>query len=151
MRRLYHSFMLFGGCSCSRCIAYRRSHCCVEQSETVFEVVFRCQFLPVCVKRRPSFPDTILDFGRFLLMECNQLSQFFSRFHFLSRFQFKYRRFAFLFSFPKKRMLWLLKTFVFPWWILRPTFSVLSLNSYIFEADPWRLRTKARRRRTSKL
>ena len=67
LRRLYHSFMLFGGCPCSRSIAYRRSYCCVEQSETVFEqVVFRCQFLPVFV--------TSLDFGRFLLLECNQLA-----------------------------------------------------------------------------
>ena len=67
--------MLFGGCPCSRCVAYRRSYCCVEQSETMFEhVVFRCQFLPVLVKRRPGCPDTILDFGRFLLLECNQLA-----------------------------------------------------------------------------
>ena len=37
--------------------------------------VFRCQFLPVLVKRRPSCPDTILDFGRFLLLERTQLAQ----------------------------------------------------------------------------
>ena len=75
MRRLHHSFMLFGGCPCSRCVAYRQCFCCVEQSETMFEhVVFRCQFLPVLVKRRPCCPGTILDFGRFLLLECNQLA-----------------------------------------------------------------------------
>ena len=75
LRRLYHSFMLFGGCPCSRWVAYRRSYCCVEQSETVVEeVVFRSQLLPVFVKRRPSFPDTIFDFGRFLTLACNQLT-----------------------------------------------------------------------------
>ena len=66
----------FGGCPCSRCVAYRRSYCCVEQSETVFEqVVFRCQLLSVLVKRRPGCPDTILDFGRFLLLECKLLAK----------------------------------------------------------------------------
>ena len=45
----------FGGCPCSRCVALRRSYCCVEQSETVFgQVVFRCQFLPVFGERLPS-------------------------------------------------------------------------------------------------
>ena len=45
----------FGGCPCSRCVALRRSYCCVEQSGTVFgQVVFRCQFLPVFGERLPS-------------------------------------------------------------------------------------------------
>ena len=35
--RLWHSFMHFGGCPCSQCVKYRRSYCCVEQSESVLE------------------------------------------------------------------------------------------------------------------
>ena len=76
LRRLYDSLMLFGGCPCSRCVAYRRSYCCVEQSETVFEhVISRCQLLPVLVKQRPGCPDSILDFGRLLLPERDHLAQ----------------------------------------------------------------------------
>ena len=37
--------------------------------------VFRCQLLPVLVERRPSCPDSILDFGRPLLQERNRLAQ----------------------------------------------------------------------------
>ena len=78
-----------------------------------------CEVLSKHVKRRPSCPDTILNFGHFLLLECNQLALSISRFHFLSGFRFF-----------EQRLLWLLRTFVFPGRILRPTFSVLSLNSY---------------------
>ena len=38
-------------------------------------VVFRCQLLPVLVKRRPGCPDSILDFGRLLLPERDHLAQ----------------------------------------------------------------------------
>ena len=144
--------MLFGGCPCSRCIAYRRSYCCVEQSETVFEqVVFRCQFLPVFVKRRPSCPDTILDFGRFLLLECNQLAWVSHAFTSCQDFNFNIVDLHFFFRFRAKAGCWEHSSFLggswdplfqyFPW--IRTTF--------FFEADPWRLRTKARRRRTSGL
>ena len=76
LRRLYHSFVFIGGCPCSRCVAYRLSYRCVEQPETMFEhVVFRCQLLPVLVERRPSYPDSILGFGRLLLQERNRLAQ----------------------------------------------------------------------------
>ena len=76
LRRLYRSLVLFCGCPCSRCVAYRRSYHCVEQPESMFEqVVFRCQFLPVLVKCRPSSPDSISDFGRLLLQERNHLAQ----------------------------------------------------------------------------
>ena len=30
LRRLYHSLLLFGGCPCSRCVAYPRSYHCVK-------------------------------------------------------------------------------------------------------------------------
>ena len=39
------------------------------------QVVFRCQFPPVLVKRRPSSPDSISGFGRLLLLESNHLAQ----------------------------------------------------------------------------
>ena len=38
-------------------------------------VVFRCQFLPVLVKCGPGSPDSISDFGRFLLSERDHLAQ----------------------------------------------------------------------------
>ena len=39
------------------------------------QVVFRCQFLSVLVKRRPDSPDSIADFGRLLLLGSNDLAQ----------------------------------------------------------------------------
>ena len=38
-------------------------------------VVFRCQLLPVLAECRPGSPDSILDFGRLLLLERNHLAQ----------------------------------------------------------------------------
>ena len=51
-------------------------------------VVFRCQLLPVLVKRRPGCPDSTLDFGRLLLLECNQLAQVFHAFTSCQDFDF---------------------------------------------------------------
>ena len=41
------------------------------------QVVFRCQFLSVLVKRRPGSPDSISDFGRLLLLESNIWPKYF--------------------------------------------------------------------------
>ena len=66
------------------------------------QVVSRCQLLSALVKRRPGCPDSILDFGPFLLPECNHLAQVLHAFtsgqdfdlnvidlHFLLRFRAK--------------------------------------------------------------
>ena len=130
LRRLYHSFMLFGGRPCFRCIAYRRSQCCVEQSDTVFEqVFFRCQLLHVFVKRRPDCPDTILDFGRFLLLKCNQSVQVSHAFTSCQDFNFNVIDLHFFFRFRAKAALTAVNVRL--GWILKSTFSVFSLNSCI--------------------
>ena len=67
-----------------------------KQSELLQHVVFRCQFLPVLVKRRPGCLDTILDFGRLLLLECNQLAQVFHAFTSCHDFGFNVITFVFL-------------------------------------------------------
>ena len=98
LRRLCHSFVFFGGCPCSRCAACRRSHCCVEQPESMFErVVVRCQLLPVLVECRPSSPDSILDFGRLLLQERDRLAQISHTFSSCQYFEFYVIDFSFFF------------------------------------------------------
>ena len=46
------------------------------------KVRFRGQLLFVFVERRQSSPDTILDLGHLLLLECNQLTKIFGTFFF---------------------------------------------------------------------
>ena len=102
----HYAVMFFVGCPCSRWVAYRRSYCCVEQSETVFEqIVFRCQLLSVLVKRRPGCPDTKLDFGRFLLLECNLLI----------KISILISSICISFFESEHKLLWLLRTFVPSW------------------------------------
>ena len=131
LRRQYHSFLLLGEWPCSRCIAYRRSYCCAKQSETVFEqIVFRCQFLPVFVKRRPSCPDTILNFGRFLLLENNQLALVSHAFIFCQDFNFNIVDLHFFFRFRANAAV-VAENFRLSWVDpVSPTFSVLSSNSH---------------------
>ena len=60
------------------------------------QVVFRCQFLTVLVKRRPGSPDSISDFGRLLLLESNHLAQVFRAFSSCQYFDFYVIDFNFL-------------------------------------------------------
>ena len=73
-------------------------------------VVFRCQLLPVLVKRRPGCPGSILDFGRLLLLERNHLAQVFRAFSSCQYFDF----YVIDLNFFSCARLWLLRIFVFP-------------------------------------
>ena len=89
LRRLHHSVVLFCGSPCAWCVKHRRSYHSVEMSESMFErVVSRCQFLSVLVERRLSSPDSISDFDRLLLLECNHLFQIFRVFSSFQYFEF---------------------------------------------------------------
>ena len=83
----------------------------------------------VFVERRLSIPGTILVLGRLLLLECNHLTKKFGTF-------FSGKNSTLILSISISFLLfelWLLRIFVFPGWILSPTFSVQCLKShYIF-------------------
>ena len=75
LRRLNHSFVLCCECPSSRGVVHRRGYRCVEKPKSMSK-----HASSVLVKRRPSSPDSISDFGRLLLLESYHLAQVFCTF-----------------------------------------------------------------------
>ena len=115
LRRLTHSFVLFCECLCSRGVAHRRGFHCVEKPKSMFLDVSSCLYWWNVAQAALI---------RFLIsvVSCCWKVIIWPKYFALSPLA--------NISTLNVISLWLLRIFVFPGWILSPTFSVLLLNSH---------------------